>query len=83
MNITLGNKVKDIVTGFEGIAIAKIEYLNGCKQFCVQPPVDKDGKRPDGVYLDHQQLEVVSIGVAIEGKGTGGPSSNAPQAYRG
>lgn len=82
-SIRLGNKIRDTVTGFEGIAISRIEYLNGCTQFCVQPPIDKEGKRPEGVYLDHAQLEVVGQGVAVEAKDTGGPSSNAPKYYRG
>ena len=50
--IKLGNQVKDIVTGFEGIATAKVEYLNGCIQYYVKPKIDEDGKYPSGQYLD-------------------------------
>ena len=54
--IRLGNKVKDKVTGYTGIAVTKVEYLNGCVQFCVKPEVGKDGKMPDGEYIDVHQL---------------------------
>ena len=39
--ITLGNKVRDKVTGMEGIAVSRVEYLNGCVQYAVQPPYKK------------------------------------------
>lgn len=80
----LGNRVRCIVSGFEGIITAKIEYLNGCCQFCVQPRCDDKegtGKKPDALYFDWQQLELVDAGISIEGLGTGGPASNAPTQY--
>ena len=59
MKIKLGNKVRDKVTGFEGIATARIEYINKCVQFCVKPKVKEDGKMPDGEYIDVDELEIV------------------------
>lgn len=64
----LGQEVRDIVTGFVGIAVNRIEYLNGCTQYLVKPPcVHKDGepmKQSEGCYIDDQSLELVSIGIA-------------------
>lgn len=80
-NIKLGTKVREITTGFEGIATSKIEYLNGCVQYCVQPRVDKDGKRQEAFYIDWQSLESIDSGISVDGKGTGGPSANAPTSY--
>ena len=62
--VELGQEVKDVVTGFRGIATAKVEYLNGCLQFCVRPKVDmpKKGeaqKYPEGKYIDVEQLKTV------------------------
>ena len=54
--IKLGTKVKDSITGFEGIATSRVEYLIGCTQIGITPPVDKDGKVPDVVYLDEYRL---------------------------
>ena len=61
--IKLGQRVKDLVSGLEGIATAKVEYLNGCVQFYVEPPVDRDGKHIKGTYVDVDQLEVVDEGI--------------------
>ncbi len=61
--IELGQKVKDLVTGFEGIVTAKAEYLNGCVQYCVMPTQTEKGKRPDGEYVDEGQLKVISQGL--------------------
>ena len=79
MEIELGNKVRDKVTGFEGIATAKIEYINGCIQFCVKPKVKEDGKMPDGEYIDVDELEIVDKGIIIEADSTGGPQRDCPR----
>lgn len=41
--IKLGNKVKDKITGFEGIATGRAEYLHAATSILVEAPV-KDGK---------------------------------------
>ena len=65
------------------IATARIEYLNGCVQFCVKPPL-KDGTNQDGLYIDQQQLEIVDNGIfdKIHPTPTGGPSQYAPRGDR-
>jgi hypothetical protein len=83
--IKLGYRVRDIITGFEGIATARVEYLNGCVQYCVKPPM-KDGKQVESEYFDHQQLQAVDAGVSaqIAANATGGPSPfTPPTSYRG
>lgn len=64
---TLGQRVRCIVTGFEGIATCRVDWLNGCTQYLVKPLcVQKDDealKMPDGNYLDDQQLELVDQGI--------------------
>lgn len=57
--INLGDKVKDRVTGYEGIVICKTEYLNGCDQCGVKCSILKDGMPQDAVYVDAAQLEVI------------------------
>ena len=75
----LGRELKCVVTGFTGIATAKIEYLNGCIQYCIVPKVREDGKRPDGEYIDQGQLELVGEGVKIVKANTGGPQRDCPK----
>lgn len=63
----LGQRVRDNVTGFEGIAIGRVEYINGCHQYLVKPKcVTKEGeamKQPEGWYIDDESLELVDEGI--------------------
>jgi len=84
MDIKLGCEAKDRVSGFKGTITARLEYLNGCVQFCICPKVGKDGKLEDGRYFDAQQIEVIGKGVIVEPKKTGGPTpAGTPTKYRG
>lgn len=82
--IKLGVRARNIVSGFTGIVTARCEYLNGCVQYCLSPPVDKDGKSVEGIYIDEGQIEIVDKGIharkkkAPEGASSGGPQSNTP-----
>ena len=70
--ITLGAEVKDTVSGFTGVAVAKHNYINGCTRITVQPKVDKLGKLPDSQTFDEPQLTAISKKI-IKGKNdTGG-----------
>ena len=55
----LGKIVKDTVTGLKGTAVEKIEYLNGCIQYKIQPKMVKDGVPVKALWYDLQQLELV------------------------
>ena len=80
----LGDRVTDRVSGFKGIVCARIEHLNGCRQYGVYPQVDKDGKIGDAHYIDGEQLELVDKGLNKEKpvvkKQTGGASSVIPSS---
>lgn len=54
----LGQRLKCTVTGFTGIAIAKVEYLQGKTQFGIQPKVGPDGKYPEVQWINENLLEV-------------------------
>ena len=77
--IKLGQKVRDKITGFEGIITAKAEYLNGCIQFCVRPRVDKEGKSQDGEYFDVEQLEPLEESINTVTSPSGGGIRNEPK----
>lgn len=56
----LGSQVIDIVTRLEGIVVAKLEYLNGCIRYEVQPQgLTKDGDPKSSKWIDVQQLRVI------------------------
>lgn len=80
MAIKLGEKVKDVVTGFEGIAVARIVYINGCVQFGVKAKM-REGKLSDVEYIDETQLVFVNRGInkATPKKQPGGDMSDKPQ----
>lgn len=69
----LGTKCRDTVSGFEGIAVARHTYLNGCARITVQPPVDKDGKLPETQTFDEPQLKILDNPVITGNNDTGGP----------
>jgi hypothetical protein len=77
----LGVKVRDLVTGLEGIIIARLEHLNGCVHYAVKPKVGKDNKEVEAHYIDSQQLEKVDAGITkkVVQNNTGGSASGAPR----
>jgi hypothetical protein len=80
--IKLGSKVRDKVSGVEGIATGRCEYLNGCIQYCVTTKVGKDNKGTSP-WIDEGQLVVVGQGVSAKPEATGGPSSCEPSSTYG
>jgi hypothetical protein len=59
----LGAKLRDTVSGFEGIATSKVVFLNGCVRYGLEPKVGADGKIIEGQYFDSQQVEKVDDGL--------------------
>lgn len=77
----LGSKLRDVVSGLEGIATGRLEYLNGCVQYLIDPPLDKDGKLQKGMWVDSQQVEKVGDGIKVAKRSTGGSSAKAPSSF--
>ena len=65
MEIKLGMKIKDSLTGFEGFVTARCEYMNGCVQYIIRPATLKDGSPQNTVWLDEQQI------IPLEGEDEG------------
>lgn len=61
---SLGEELKDIVTGCTGVVIARIEYLTGCIHYGLQAKMNKDGKIPDPEYFDESRL--ISVGTKLK-----------------
>jgi hypothetical protein len=60
--IEIGDKVRDQITGLEGIVTGMTQWTTGCARAIVQPPVDKENKVPDGISVDVLQLAVTKPG---------------------
>jgi hypothetical protein len=69
----LGEKVRDKITGYEGIAYARTEYLNGCIRIGIQDRLKQDGTVPDMEWGDQSEIEVTKKEKQIKGKDPGGP----------
>lgn len=59
MPVENGDKVRDMVSGLEGIVVGETKYLNGCVRFIVQPKINKDGKVPESEWVDEQQIKIL------------------------
>lgn len=63
MTVQLGDRVRDRITGFEGIVIGITEWLYQCRRPIVQPSgLTTDGKLRDTSSFDEDQLEIIEIG---------------------
>jgi hypothetical protein len=57
----LGAHLKDRVTGFDGVVIARSEFVHNCNRYMLQPRgLDKDGKPKGAEHFDEDQLELVT-----------------------
>lgn len=79
-DIELGWKVRDRATGFEGIAVQKHTFFNGCVYFQVIPPVKKGtliNENPPMSFIEHARLEKVADGLVekVMKATVGGPST--------
>lgn len=77
----LGQPVKDVITGFKGVAMARIEFLTGCTQYGVTPKLGSDGKIPDTNYFDEDRLVADGKPIKLQPKRTDGPGP-APKARK-
>lgn len=64
--IELGNRVKDITSGFEGIAIARCEFLDGRVSFGIQAQVSPGDDKLEGVeYIPESYLQLIDEGIHV------------------
>lgn len=90
MKLELGMTAKDKITGFQGILVAKTEWLTGCIRWGVEPTSLKDSKPISVEWFDSDRIEVIDkknyleiskktkspIGIATPGGPQNDPSSS-------
>ncbi len=89
--IILGSKVKDNISGFTGMAVARTEWLFGCARIGVQPQNLYEGNPIDPQWFDELQLEILELlakplteGAVMHEEKPGGPRQDpAPRSGRG
>ena len=60
-NIKLGDLARDRITGFEGIVIARTEWMNQCDRYTIQPRELREGKPVESQTFDEQDLTVIEV----------------------
>lgn len=56
--IELGKRVKDVVTGFRGIAVARLDHLFRYPEIKVEPEqLDENGRPQEGVWFEEKRVE--------------------------
>lgn len=78
MKVTLGQDVQDTLTGFSGIVTGRVEYITGCEQALVQPPVDKDAKFVDAKWFDEDRLKIIKAEPVTLPRANNGSCESAP-----
>ena len=78
--IQLGVKAKDKITGFSGTVTGFCQYISGCNQALLIPPVGEKGEHREGHWFDEQRLEVDETvpAVVLDNSKTPGPDKPAP-----
>lgn len=62
---TMGEPVKDKLTGFKGVISGFTTYITGCDQYLVQPAMKEDGTLADAKWTDVARLQADDAGTAI------------------
>lgn len=60
MAITLGDEVRDRITGFKGIVVSRTEWVSGCVRVAIQAQELFEGKPVEPAHFDEEQVEVVT-----------------------
>lgn len=74
-----GQRVREIVTGLEGVVVAVATHLTGCDTVGIHPGLDKDRKPMDVQWFDYTRLAVIEersiMDIPAPAK-AGGPQDN-------
>ncbi len=55
----MGARVKDVVSGIEGIVTGRSQWLTGCNTIGIHSGLDKDGNAKDLYWVDENRCEVI------------------------
>lgn len=84
MSIKLGDKIRDKVSGFEGLCVGITTCLHGCNRLTIQPQGLHEGKPVDAFCFDEPQCELVEAKSYVVPKSDkpGGPPARAAHIKR-
>ena len=67
-SVQLGDEIEDVTAKVKGVAIGRVEYLDGSKAWLMQPPYDDNGNRIPVVEVQDAYVRRVGDGVYVEPK---------------
>jgi len=82
-SLELGCQAKDIVTGFNGIVMARCEYFTGCITYEVMKRKRDKDLKSKSIWFDEKRLKRTGNGLIEKrrAKRTGGPPQSIPQRF--
>lgn len=86
MQVRLGTRVQDIVTGYAGRATARTTYLDGHERYLVEAHVQKEGDGIREEWVDAERLReldgtVVDLGASPGGASGGGMAEGVRRTF--
>ncbi len=58
--ISFDSEVRDKITGFTGFIVVRIEHMNECIRYGVQPPLNKERQLPEEKIFNGPNLEIIA-----------------------
>ena len=55
----MGVKAKSDLTEFKGIITARLDHVNGCNRYFINPVVNKEGELVDGTWFDEDDIIIL------------------------
>jgi len=76
MQVVLGDRYKDSITGWEGVAVGRYEYLNGCIRIGLETMHDGE---PKEMVFDEQRIISIETQKPVDTLASrGGPQDHKP-----
>lgn len=77
-----GSVLKDEITGFKGVVIARTQWLANCNVYKLQPQGLKKGEPQDSYSFDEPHLVLVKDTIFEPKRDTGGPTDQVKKTNR-
>lgn len=79
MQVQLGDRVREMISGFEGVVTGLCQYLTGCEQALVNPgKIKEDGELVKNNWFDVDRLQLLEAGAIKIAVTAPGPDTPAP-----
>lgn len=74
----LGETVRDIITGFQGVITGHVDYITGCDQYILQPKAKDKKTTSDALWVDEDRLQKVKAKKVVIKRNSQKPGAGIP-----